>query len=390
LRERAARKSIGTAQEKHAFEQLLRIVVAEARRINGLMYCARLRCLIMPTRFEVLVQLRSVSGVPRQPVDARASDYLAWLLDEAERLRPSFMKSIEDAVSSFNRATAAADVGVDLPFDLWRKNVRTGNISLGDVVEMLGRRRGKLARYLESRETATYAVVTNANEAEYQVNISGESSPIWVERRLVQPCRGAAVFLPGPLKLRARAEHKVSTDYCDEPDPPAASLLDLVRATVVFEEPYALACFVQYVQKTMRVVRLKNRFEHDDVERISASRLQQEFYAAEAWGHDDADSVASGDSGRADYSKMYRDVMLNIEIPREGGDPFIAELQVVLSGIAILKKSEQVVYSIMRMKRPADLLDIFVFDLPELAGHTSLGAPACDDNFSGQAREGQI
>ena len=93
----------------------------------------------------------------------------------------------------------------------------------------------------------------------------------------MQLSRGAAVFLPGPLKLRVRAEHKIITDYCDEPDPPAASLLDLVRATVVFEEPYALACFVQYVQKTMRVVRLKNRFEHDEIERISASRLQQEF-----------------------------------------------------------------------------------------------------------------
>merc|ERR1719482_292057 len=230
-----------------------------------------------------------------------------------------------------------------------------------------------LSRSSESRGTAKYAVVMNAKEGEYLVSVSGEASPIWVDRRSVRPCRGAAVFLPGPLKLRARAEHKIVTDYCDEPDPPAASLLDLVRATVVFEEPYALACFVRYVQETMQVVRLKNRFEDDEVERISASRLQQEFYAAEAWGHDDVESVASGDSGRAAYNKMYRDVMLNIEIPREGGDPFIAELQVVLSGIAILKKSEQVVYSIMRMKRPADLLDIFVFDLPELAGHTSLG-----------------
>merc|ERR1719487_2159360 len=99
--------------------------------------------------------------------------------------------------------------------------------------------------------------------------------PRSVREGLVRSCRGAAVFLPGPLKKRARAEHKISTDYACEPDPPAASLLDLVRATVVFEEPYALACFVQYIQNTMRVVRLKNRFEHDDVERISASRLQQ-------------------------------------------------------------------------------------------------------------------
>ena len=53
--------------------------------------------------------------------------------------------------------------------------------------------------------------------------------------RFLQPCRGAGVFVPGPAKLRARAEHKVLTDYRDEPEPAAASLLDLVRATVVFE-----------------------------------------------------------------------------------------------------------------------------------------------------------
>jgi hypothetical protein len=144
-------------------------------------------------------------------------------------------------------------------------------------------------------------------------------------------------------------------------------VLDLVRATVVFEEPYALACFVKYVQKTMRTVRLKNRFEHDAAERISAARLQQEFYAAEAWGYEDAESVASSGSGRESYDKMYRDVMLNVEVPREGGPPFIAELQVALSGIVILKKSEQVVYTIMRMKRPADLVGTFVFDHEDLA-----------------------
>merc|ERR1719311_543304 len=119
----------------------------------------------------------------------------------------------------------------------------------------------------------------------------------------------------------------------DSPDPAAASLLDLVRATVVFEEPYALACFVKYVQKTMRVVRLKNRFEHDVAERISAARLQQEFYAAEAWGYEDADvdfvrrrrqststrtttSTARGrrQHGDVDVESPLNDVMLNVEV----------------------------------------------------------------------------
>merc|ERR1719161_2026644 len=94
-RERAARRAIGTAQEADAFAHLRSAVAAEARRINGLMYCARLRCLIMPIRFDVLVQLASVSGAPRQPSNPEATDYLGWLLDEAARVRPIFLKRIE-------------------------------------------------------------------------------------------------------------------------------------------------------------------------------------------------------------------------------------------------------------------------------------------------------
>ena len=55
------------------------------------------------------------------------------------------------------------------------------------------------------------------------------------------------------------------------------------------------------------------------------------------------------------------------EVPREGGPPFIAELQVALSGIAILKKSEEDVCRIMRMNRPGDLVDAFVFDQDDLS-----------------------
>merc|ERR1719379_2774956 len=48
-RERAARQAVGTPKEEDAFEALRSVLVSEARRINGLMYCARLRCGIMPT-----------------------------------------------------------------------------------------------------------------------------------------------------------------------------------------------------------------------------------------------------------------------------------------------------------------------------------------------------
>merc|ERR1719478_1079528 len=112
---------------------------------------------------------------------------------------------------------------------------------------------------------------------------------------------------------------------------------------------------------------MKNRFADDVVEKISAAELQQQFYAAESWGYEDGSSEASGDTyGRTTYDKMYRDVMLNVEVPREGGPPFIAELQVALSGIAILKKSEEDVCRIMRMNRPGEIADAFVFDQDDL------------------------
>jgi hypothetical protein len=276
------------------------------------------------------------------------------------------------AVASFNCATTPADLQLDAPFDLWRKKKRAGNVRIGDVVEVVDQAGRSRWRCMGSRRTARYAVVLNATEDQYQLGVSGELEPRWIDSRFVRACRGAGVFLPGPLKLRARAEHKVQTDYATEPAPAAASLVDLVRATVVFEEPYSMACFVKYMQKTMRVVRMKNRFENDAAEKISAAQLQQQFYAAESWGYDDGSSEASGETYyRTTYDKMYRDVLLNVEVPREGGEPFIAEVQVALSGIAILKKSEQKVYSIMRMKHAAELCDTFVFDHKDLDGPSS-------------------
>ena len=98
-------------------------------------------------------------------------------------------------------------------------------------------------------------------------------------------------------------------------------------------------------------------------DQVTAAELQQQFYAAESWGYDDGSSDSSGDTyGRTTYEKMYRDVLLNVEVPREDGRPFIAEVQVALSSIAILKKSEQKVYSIMRMNSAAELRDTYVFD----------------------------
>ena len=58
-----------------------------------------------------------------------------------------------------------------------------------------------------------------------------------------------------------------------------------------------------------------------------------------------------------------------------GNHTFYLRLQVALSGIAILKKSEQVVYTVMRMKQPAELVGTFVFDREDVAVDINITEP---------------
>jgi len=117
---------------------------------------------------------------------------------------------------------------------------------------------------------------------------------------------------------------------------------------------------VLYLQKELKVVRVKNRFENDVVEEVSVHELLQEFHRAELAGEDEGDDKSSSLSSSS-HDKQYRDVMLNVEMIGPDGLPFICEIHVMLASIAILKKSEQKVYTIMRMQRATELRDIFVF-----------------------------
>ena len=156
--------------------------------------------------------------------------------------------------------------------------------------------------------------------------------------------------MPGPLKRLQRSLDKIDGDYAgSEPWPPSASLLDIVRCTVIFDDPYAMAVFVAYLRKEFQVVRVKNRFENDEVEKVSVERLQAEFYAAETIA-EDTESSSSGGSGLDTYDRMYRDVNLNLEMPRRvtnglAVESHICEVQVTLSGITILKKSLRFQYN---------------------------------------------
>ena len=50
-----------------------------------------------------------------------------------------------------------------------------------------------------------------------------------------------------------------------------------------------------------------------------------------------------------------------VEMKTASGLPFVCEIQVTLSGITILKKSEQLVYTLMRMESPQELCETCVF-----------------------------
>merc|ERR1719238_1977098 len=115
-----------------------------------------------------------------------------------------------------------------------------------------------------------------------EVQPSGTDERISVSKSSLRQCRGAGVLIPGPLKLEQRCRDKIANDYeGTEPSPAAASLVDIVRAAIGFDDPYAMAVMVAYLAKEFDIVRMKNRFENDDIEEVSLERMQGEFYAAE-------------------------------------------------------------------------------------------------------------
>merc|ERR1712072_1321343 len=96
------------------------------------------------------------------------------------------------------------------------------------------------------------------------------------------------------------------------------------------------AVFVRFLQKEFDVVRVKNRFSQDTVEKVTVERLQAEFYSADVC-QEDMESNASSGSGLHRYERNYRDVMLNLVLKGDSGTPFVCEVQVTLSGISILE-----------------------------------------------------
>jgi hypothetical protein len=419
VREEAARRAVGTSAAAMAFKSLQALVDAERSRIHRLYFCILLRCMVMPVRFGYLRDVRSFTVTPdrvcgrcsavvhskpiasakgkdgldtvrralrrddddevvllcskcgarappaqplQQPVPdmfresgAGAEDqYFAWLFRQIEEIRMPFLEQMASAVEKLNKAVKPSDLGLlpeEFHFKIWRgagRSVMSTDERLypGEVVAHSNVVNGRASTSLLSFVTS---VERESTSVEVQPFGSGDRLEV-VRDDVRAHNRGAGVFIPGPLKLVQRCRDKIAADYGGQaPWPPASSLFDIVRCAIAFEDPYAMAVMVAFLKREFDVVRVKNRFESDQAEEVSPERTLAEFYAAETL-------CMGSDSTKSD--KMYRDVLINL---RPKGSKFICEVQLTLTGISILKKSEQKIYTLARMASAEELTDTFVF-----------------------------
>jgi hypothetical protein len=291
------------------------------------------------------------------------------------------LEQISSAVERLNKAMWPRDVGLlakDFPFKIWRGAARSvmsteEMLYPGEVVEYSTTVTGRAST---KQMPLQNSFVTRAERESSSVEVqpSGFGHRIEVDRKSVQSSRGAGVFFPGPLKLAQRCRDKIASDYEGQtPWPPAASLFDIVRCAIAFEDPYAMAVMVAFLQSEFDVVRVKNRFENDEVEHVTPERTLTEFFLTETLGVD-TDSTSES---AAKSDKMYRDVLVNL---RPKGSDFICEVQLTLTGISILKKSEQKIYTLARMTSPEELLGTFVFSEQRKVSKMSDFSTTVDDS----------
>ena len=113
-----------------AWAALRSLGTAEAKRINQLLYCVRLRAMIMPLRYELLQSVESISSNPRQHVPEAFSNpnsgdaYLQYLLGKAAEVHTHFVEVLQRIVETFNRAKSPTDLNLDskrYPYQIWRE-----------------------------------------------------------------------------------------------------------------------------------------------------------------------------------------------------------------------------------------------------------------------------
>jgi len=106
-----------------------------------------------------------------------------------------------------------------------------------------------------------------------ELSLSMDDFPFTLNRRNVPEAK------PGPMKTwdRAKAKYEGWVDGNNVPGkiawpPLAAELLDLIRTTVLFDDPFDLAAFLHFMKLKFKLVRVANRFENFDPEKPGCFR----------------------------------------------------------------------------------------------------------------------
>jgi hypothetical protein len=121
---------------KTSWAALRSLATAEAKRINQLLSCVRLRAMIMPLRYQVLHDLQSLPGKARQPVPQefrdgtpdQANAFFEDLVQVAHLQHQNFVAMLARAVEVFNRASSPAELGLDkekFPYKIWRDHAHS-------------------------------------------------------------------------------------------------------------------------------------------------------------------------------------------------------------------------------------------------------------------------
>eukprot|EP00937_MAST-01D_sp_MAST-1D-sp2_P000733 g733.t1 len=170
-------------------------------------------------------------------------------------------------------------------------------------------------------------LVDRINEVSYPVELGLQQKDLCLPLRNIALERGQAIAEAhaGPIKIRARAEAKVRTDYACHPDP-VAHVLDFVRVQVKMADPYAMAVFYELVKldDELELVRVKNKFSPAFAAEQAQDRwaqmrsiirttgLKAQAQAQEASETETKTCAEAGAEVQVELASEYKDLLMNV------------------------------------------------------------------------------
>ena len=137
------------------------------------------------------------------------------MFDVAKSVQNSFVAILDRIMETFNAASTPDELGfqsAEFPFMIWREHASHHTTKFGKSARTL--RPPSIGEILQVGEgggaKARYGYFLGFAQERMMIQLSGEKAPTKIAVDRAHSCRGAAVFVPGPLKQEERAQEKVS------------------------------------------------------------------------------------------------------------------------------------------------------------------------------------